>query len=141
MTLRMICQLNDNLKMERVRKNILVIEDHDSIRMLFQRYFSKSFEVTVKKDGFEGLAWLSLGNIPDLILLDMSMPRLNGIDFLNNIRNSGFFRDIPVIIVSGEEDTRIIDQCFQLGICDYVTKPFNLISLNDKINQVFAQTI
>ena len=126
--------------MEHVRKNILVIEDHDSIRMLFQRFFSKSFEVTVKKDGFEGLAWLSLGNIPDLILLDMSMPRLNGIDFLNNIRNSGFFRDIPVIIVSGEEDTRIIDQCFQLGICDYVTKPFNLINLNEKINQVFAQT-
>ncbi len=127
--------------MELASKKILVIEDHDSIRILFQRYLSKSFNVTTKRDGFDGLAWLSSGNIPDLILLDMSMPRLNGLDFLNNIRNSGFFRDIPVIIVSGEEDSRVIDQCYQLGIDGFIPKPFDLIKLNQKIAQLFAQSV
>ena len=127
--------------MDSDRKNILVIEDHDSIRMLFQQFLSKRFDVVAKKDGFEGLAWLSLGNIPDLIILDMSMPRISGLDFLNNIRNSGFFREIPVVIVSAEDDSKIIDQCYQLGIDGFYIKPFDLIKLNDKINKILTHTV
>ncbi len=127
--------------MENKKKNILVIEDHESIRLLFSRFLGKQYDVVTKQDGFDGLVWLSYGNIPDLIILDMSMPRLSGLDFLNNIRTSGFFHDIPVIIVSGEEDSRIIEQCHQLGIEGFITKPFNPIKLNAKIDNIFAPTI
>ena len=124
--------------MKSERKNILVIEDHESIRFLFSRFLGKDHNVITKQDGFEALAWLSFGNIPDLIILDMSMPRLNGLDFLNNIRNSGFFQGIPVIIVSGEEDSKVKDQCFQLGIEDFIAKPFNPIKLNETIHNIFS---
>jgi two-component system chemotaxis response regulator CheY len=126
--------------MSSIKKKILVIEDHNSIRLLLERFLSKRYDVTCKSDGFDGLAWLSYGNIPDLIILDMSMPRLSGIDFLNNIRTSGLFRDIPVLVVSADDDSKVIKKCYELGIKGYISKPFNPINLNDTINTVFSAT-
>ncbi len=115
------------------RKRILIIEDHESIRMLLGNMLSKTYDVVAKKDGFEGMAWLTKGNLPDLILLDMSMPRLSGSEFLRNIRQSGFFRDIPVIVVSGNDGEEDMRNCLIWGVNDYLTKPFNPISLKNKI--------
>ena len=122
------------------RKKVLIIEDHESVRLLLQQFLRKSFDVTCKADGFAALAWLSQGNIPDLILLDMSMPKLNGLDFLNNIRTSGVFREIPVLIVSAEEENAVIAKCHDLGIEGYVPKPFNPIDLNESINKALNLT-
>jgi CheY-like chemotaxis protein len=116
-----------------LKKSILIIEDHDSIRHLLGSMLSKSYEVVTKKDGMEGMAWLIRGNLPDLILLDMSMPRLSGSEFLKNIRQSGFFKDIPVIVVSGNDGEDDIKNCLRWGVCDYLTKPFNPLSLKEKI--------
>ena len=127
--------------MKPTKKKILVIEDHDSIRLLLDRFLSKSFDVTCKSDGFEGLAWLSYGNLPDLIILDMTMPRLSGLDFLNNIRTSGLFREIPVVVVSAEEDSKVINKCKDLGIEGFIPKPFNPINLNNTINSVLTPTL
>ncbi len=123
--------------MNSLKKKILIIEDHDSIRLLLGTMLSKSYDVVTTKDGLEGMAWLVRGNLPDLILLDISMPHLSGSDFLKNIRQSGFFRDIPVIIVSGNDGEDDIKRCLKWGVDDYLTKPFNPISLKDQIEKVF----
>ncbi|MCC6726310.1 MAG: response regulator [Saprospiraceae bacterium] len=122
------------------KKRILIIEDHESIRLLLGTMLSKTYEVVTKKDGFEGMAWLVKGNLPDLILLDMSMPRLSGNDFLRNIRQSGFYRDIPVIVVSGNDGEEDMRNCLMWGVDDYLTKPFNPISLKQKIQLVLENT-
>ncbi len=118
------------------KKNIMIIEDHESIRLLLGRFLSKNYNVSTKKDGLEGLAWLRSGNIPDLIVLDLDMPRLPGIEFLTNIRSSGFYRNIPVVIVSGEDVSKYMEQIEKLGISGFVPKPFNPIELNNKIEKV-----
>ncbi len=118
------------------RKRILIVEDHESIRLLLGTMLSKSYEVVTTKDGLEGMAWLVKGNLPDLILLDMSMPRLSGNDFLRNIRQSGFFRDIPVIVVSGNNGEEDVKNCLRWGVDEYMTKPFNPISLKKRIENV-----
>ena len=82
------------------------------------------------------MAWLSAGNIPDLIMLDMQMPRLNGLEFLKQIRTSGMFRDIPVILVSANENEYEITQSFGLGIVDFIRKPFNPIKLKEKVDNI-----
>lgn len=120
------------------RKNILVVEDHKSIRLLLGNLLSKEYAVTTKKDGFEGMAWLGSGNIPDLIVLDMSMPRLSGYEFLRGIRNSGFYRNIPVVVLSGNEDQEEIARCMKMGISQYLTKPFNPISLRSSIGEILG---
>lgn len=122
------------------RPTILIIDDHDCIRLLLGSILSKNYEVVTKKDGLEGMAWLSNGNIPDLILLDLVMPSLNGYEFLQNIRTSGFFKNIPVLILSGTEDQVEKDRCFQLGIRDFFNKPFNPIQLKAKIQAIFSNT-
>lgn len=120
-------------------KRILILDDHDSIRMLLGTILSQSYDVYTKKDGLDGLAWLGEGNIPDLIILDLNMPQLSGIDFLKNLRNSGFYQDIPVIVLSSSEDQDEMDLCHRLGIAHYFIKPFNPIVLKEKIVEVIAQ--
>ncbi len=119
-------------------KTVLVIEDHDSIRLLLGSMLGKYYKVATMKDGLEGMAWLVRGNLPDLILLDMSMPRLSGEEFLKNIRQSGFFSSIPVIVVSGNDGDEDIRECMKWGVSEYLTKPFNPIELKKKIEFVLA---
>ena len=123
-------------------KRILVIEDQACVRTLLGSWLKKhNYNVTTKSDGFEGMVWLDAGNIPDLILLDMHMPRLGGNDFLRNLRSSGFFHNIPVIVVSGTEDAEEIKQCIDLGARDFLKKPFNPTGLNEKIGSVLFPPI
>ena len=78
--------------------------------------------------------------MPDLILLDLNMPRIGGNEFLKNIRNSGFFRNIPVIVLSGHDDDEDIEKCFEMGATEFIQKPFNPIQLNQKINSIFSRS-
>lgn len=121
--------------MDAFKKKILIIEDHPSIRMLLGATLSKSYDVVAMKDGLEGMTWLVRGNLPDLILLDMSMPRLSGSEFLKGIRQSGFFKDIPVIVISANDEEGDLKSCLRWGINDYLTKPFNPISLGEQIKK------
>ncbi len=121
------------------KKNILIIEDQESMRMLLAKYLGADFNVETVKDGMEGMAWLSGGNIPHLILLDMSMPHFDGMDFLNSIRTSGFFSNLPVLIVSAESSSSFQEKCLELGAKGYLTKPFKPQELKSKINNIINQ--
>jgi DNA-binding response OmpR family regulator len=121
------------------KANILIIEDHDAVRLLLGLTFKKEYHVVTKRDGIEGLAWLSAGNMPDLIMLDMHMPRLNGLQFLRQLRSSGFFAEIPVLLVSGNDDAVENAQIFNLGIVDFIPKPFNPVSLREKVMAILQK--
>lgn len=121
-----------------MRKSILIIEDHDSIRKLLTIFLSKDYEVVAHKDGLEGISWLGKGNFPDLILLDMEMPRLDGISFLKNLRNSGFFGDIPIVVISGSNEEQYTFQCEQLAVKHFFNKPFNPLILQEKITHILS---
>lgn len=107
------------------KKQILIIDDDANIRMLLEFLLRKTYRVTTREDGLSGMAWLSAGNFPDLILADIDMPRLNGYHLLKNIRESGLFSDIPVIMLSGFESIEVKNKCFDQGANGYLIKPFN----------------
>jgi len=108
-----------------MKKKVLVIDDELSIRMLLENFLNKTYTVVTKNDGMEGLGWLEEGNIPDLIVADIQMPNLDGYDFVKNLRASGYFRHIPIIMLSGIESTSEKIKCLKLGADDYIVKPFN----------------
>jgi CheY-like chemotaxis protein len=122
------------------KANILIIEDHDAVRLLLGLTFKKEYHVVTKRDGIEGLAWLAAGNMPDLIMLDMQMPRLNGLEFLRQLRSSGFFAQIPVLLVSGNDDATQNAQIFDLGIVDFIPKPFNPVTLREKVIAILEKS-
>ncbi|MCF8235771.1 MAG: response regulator [Bacteroidales bacterium] len=91
-----------------MKKKILVIDDELSIRMLLENFLKKDYDVVTKNDGMEALKWMEDGNIPDLVVADIQMPNLDGYEFIKNIRASGYFKDIPLIMLSGIESSVII---------------------------------
>jgi len=117
-------------------RRILVVEDNDSLRVLLHTILEENFEVTSKKDGLDGLAWLSLGNLPDLILLDINMPQLCGLELMTHLRSNGFYRHIPIVILSGENSPESRAQCMKLGAQAYFTKPFEPKALTNALQDM-----
>lgn len=106
-------------------KKILAIDDEKSIRFIIENTFNKDFEIKTMSNGKEALYWMQSGNLPDLIICDIEMPVMDGFDFIKNVRSSGFFDDIPLIMLSGKEESKDKIKCFEMGADDYVIKPFN----------------
>lgn len=122
-----------------MKKKILVIDDELSIRMLLDNFLSKTYDVITRNDGMEGLKWMEEGNMPDLVVADIQMPNLDGYDFIKNIRASGFFKDVPLIMLSGIESSQEKVKCLKLGANDYMVKPFNPEELSVRIELLLAR--
>ncbi len=110
-----------------------------SIRLLLENFLGKTYEVVTRNDGMEGLKWMEGGNMPDLIVADIQMPNLDGYEFIKNVRASGFFRDIPMIMLSGIESSQEKVKCLKLGANDYMIKPFNPEELSIRIEILLAR--
>ena len=112
----------------------LIIEDDASIRAVLKRIMSKKFGFNIYQagDGMEGLKVLEETS-PDLVLLDISMPVMNGIEFLQVIRHESKYKDIPVFILSAVNDRKLIKQMIDLGVNDYILKPMNVELVYERI--------
>ena len=117
-----------------MKKKILVIDDEITIRTLLEKFLSHYYEVTALSDGQEGLDWLQTGNIPDLMIVDLEMPVLDGYSFIENVRASGYFKNIPIMMLSGVDSSSERVKCFKLGANDFMIKPFNPEELSLKID-------
>jgi len=127
--------------MKHGQQTILIIDDQASIRFLLGSFLKKEYRVIGFEDGFSAMQWLVNANFPDLILLDLDVPRLSGIEFLAQIKKSGFFQDIPVVIISGDHSPETIENCNILGVNAYLTKPFNPTKLNGIVKSIFDKKL
>lgn len=123
-----------------MKKRILVIDDELSIRMLLDNYLGKSYDIVTKTDGLDGMTYLEKGNIPDLIVADIQMPNIDGYEMLRQVRASGYFGNIPMIMLSGIESSQERVKCLRMGADDYIVKPFNPEELLLRINNLIKRT-
>lgn len=124
--------------------NIVVVEDDRYMRSILNHYLESKFKVTAFDNGMEALKYLQEGNIPDIVLTDLNTPKLSGMEMLEQIKASGFFKSIPVMILSGEDSTEKRIKCLNAGADDYVVKPFNPAELFARINVIlrrFGKTV
>lgn len=119
--------------------NILVVEDDAFIQAILNQTLSEHFAVTLFTDGMDAFNYLQSGNVPDLILSDLNIPGLSGMELLTQVRNSGFFSSIPLIILSGKEDTDTRIKCLEAGADDYLVKPFNPRELDARIKNILRR--
>jgi len=126
---------------------ILVVDDDPINRDFFQLMLSKlGFTVEEAGDGIEALGKLKKFH-PDLILVDNIMPRMTGFELTKTLKEDPKFREIPIIMFSALDDVQDKLTGFELGVDDYITKPFNFSEVLARIKaalrnrELFAQIV
>ncbi|ADY51640.1 response regulator receiver protein [Pseudopedobacter saltans DSM 12145] len=115
------------------KKSILLVDDEASILKLLEFVLQKDYHLVIKSNGFDALNWLDSGNIPDLIISDLEMPYFDGSDFLRAVKVSGYYREIPIIVLSGSSTLEEIESRIPYNINGLMSKPFNPTLLKEKI--------
>ena len=115
------------------RKKILCVDDSATILMMERMILSKGpYDLVTASDGEEAVS-KALAERPDLILMDIVMPRMNGFDACRRIRQEEAIRATPVIMVTTRGEVQNMENGFESGCNDYVTKPINATELLTKL--------
>ena len=113
---------------------ILVVDDTPAnIQSLAAILKAKGYQISIATNGRQALEVLERSR-PDLILLDIMMPEMDGLEACRRIKASTAWREIPIIFLTAKTDTVYIVRGFELGAVDYVAKPFNAHELLVRVN-------
>ena len=111
----------------KVELNVLLIEDDTIEVMKLNRTITKlklNHKIVIANNGEEALKTLKVDNfLPDIILLDLNMPKMNGIEFLSILKSDENLRYIPAIILTTTKNQKDQLECYKIGIAGYVLKP------------------
>ena len=139
-----IHSLSDAQKFEQIKsvaipmmKTILVVDDKTSVRTLVRDYLREQGFYVMEADNGQTALYAARQDKPDLILLDIMMPEMNGYEFMRSYRKES---DTPIIMLTAklEESDKVIG--LELGADDYITKPFGMRELVARINTVLRRT-
>lgn len=115
---------------------ILAVDDSKTIRAIIEKMLSEyKCELIKAADGQEGLT-LSKNKRPDLILLDIDMPRMNGLELLKHLRNDRELANTPVFMLTSKSSSKNVQIAVRLGVAAYIAKPFSRDKLIEKIQKV-----
>ena len=106
------------------KKTILIVDDSEMMQFLMKSILEKDYEIVTKNDGQDALAYLRQGSHPDLILLDMLMPKMNGRTFARHVNSDPRYGKIPIIFITTMDSTMLINSFKAMGVVDYIVKPF-----------------
>ncbi len=117
---------------------ILVVEDEETIaEIIATKLRTEKYEVDISFDGEDGL-YNALSNIYDLIILDIMLPNINGLEILKEIKEKGINAKVILLTAKAELDDKL--KCFDMGANDYVTKPFHMEELIARVNNQLRNT-
>ncbi|NJM15981.1 MAG: response regulator [Bacteroidales bacterium] len=128
-------ELDDNQAEQ--KQLILFVDDNKDIITYAQSCLAPVYRVITGFNGKEALD-KALKHVPDLIITDVMMPEMDGIEFTRKIKTSEITRHIPVIILSARTATESQQEGFVEGATDYITKPFSMSLLELKIKNILA---
>lgn len=115
------------------KKKILIVEDEESLLKLETILFSaRGYSVTAVSDGKSALDEVAL-NKPDLIVLDVMIPELDGLEVCRRIKENPTTSNIPVVMLTGKKTPEDIQEGERVGVDAYVTKPFNAFTIIETI--------
>ncbi len=120
------------------RPRILVIDDEPFFLNLLSQSLSQDFQVSLAKNGLQGLSRTLGAGRPDLILLDVVMPEMDGYETCRRLKENAATHDIPVIFLTAKHDVEDELQGFQLGAVDYIAKPISVPILLTRIKTQLA---
>lgn len=117
---------------------VLVVDDDPLVRRLLTKLLEKRFGATVREaaDGYAGYMAVE-ADPPDLVLLDVSMPIVDGPAMLEKLRGEERFKDLPVVTISAAGERDVVVRMLELGVLDYLRKPLNLTAVQKRLERLF----
>ncbi len=129
--------LSDKQKPSAVKQNILIIDDSRTNRELLKAMLENEYNVEEASDGPEGLELLKSGEYEfTVVLLDIVMPEMDGFAVMEHMRSDSRMKNIPIIMISAMDDTRTIRKAYDLGVADYISRPFDSVIVSKRISNV-----
>ena len=115
----------------------MVVDDSLTVRKVTSRTLQKKgIDVLTAKDGVDGLEQLrSGGQRPDVMLVDIEMPRMDGYEFASHVRNDERYADVPIIMITSRVGDKHRARAIELGVNDYLGKPYQDAQLLDAIQR------
>jgi DNA-binding response OmpR family regulator len=121
------------------RKKILLVDDAETILMMERMILQKgSYQLVTAKDGEEAVS-KATAERPDLILLDVLMPKMNGFEVCQRLRTQEATCSIPIIMVTTRGEAENVETGFKTGCTDYITKPINGLELLSKVQNYLGE--
>ncbi len=127
------------MKTDTIAARMLIVEDDPEMRMGLEDFFElRGFAVTLARDGEQGLQLMKALPAYDIVLMDMMLPKRDGLEVLREARKSGVDSPVVMLTAKGGQEDKL--QGFDLGADDYVTKPFNAEELAARVRAVLKRT-
>lgn len=115
---------------------ILVVEDDEQSRMFLTSFLKKTgYQVNEAETGVVALKKLEEGRQPDLFLVDVMMPEMDGFELIQKIREKNELKDTPIIMTTALDDAKHIKEAISAGANAYIVKPINIQRLRSKISE------
>lgn len=117
------------------KPDILIVEDNEMNRLLLSRILESAYTVHTAENGRQALEEIErLGTRLSIVLLDIIMPVMNGFDVLRAMNAGNITDDIPVIMISSNDDAETVRKAFSLGVSDFIGKPYNAGTVKQRVN-------
>jgi PleD family two-component response regulator len=120
------------------RKKILIVDDAETSLLMEKMILKRHYDLVIAKNGEKAIA-AALAEQPDLILLDVIMPKMNGLEACKQIRLQPGISSIPIIMVTTRSEIHNVETAFANGCNDYVTKPINGLELLSKVRNYVGE--
>ncbi len=117
---------------------ILIAEDDPEIVLLMQKLLGTTYEVEVFADGLQALKRLEKDPLPDLLILDVMMPHLDGVTLLKSLKSHPRTKRVPAIIVSAKGAPKDVIDGISAGVRHYLVKPFKADDLLKKVKKILG---
>jgi two-component system chemotaxis response regulator CheY len=118
---------------------ILVVDDDKTTRKLLNLFLkAKGYEVVTAENGLDAMEKLGTENI-NLVVTDMNMPYMDGIELTKNLRNDENWKNIPIVMVTTEADEDERKKAMDAGVDDYLVKPANAEQITDSIKRILKK--
>ena len=120
------------------KTTILVVDDSEDVRKYLSNLLENDFEISEAENGNEGIK-VAKENMPDIIISDVMMPSMDGLEFCSRIKSEWQTSDIPVILLTAKASLESKIEGLEIGADDYLTKPFDSRELFTRINNLLEQ--
>ncbi len=119
---------------------VMIVDDSPSVRHIMTKLVKNAgWEPVIAKDGLEALDLMhSATDLPDVVLTDVEMPRMNGYDLLSSIKGDEMLKDIPVVMITSRASEKHEQRAIELGVSSYLTKPFDDAFLVEEIRSLVS---